>query len=228
MLFEELVETRRKERIGKALYLFMLIFAITAIYSAINNNIIFGILFFALDVVSGLGYFHICQYVIPDLDAKNLSEYIKLLKILEDDKSIEVSIMDLLSVTDNYMPDEIIRIFRNELIKYAEKNKDGFNKGDAIEIQIVSRISLLITVLIKYPLIKPRTCFYKKISRYVNKCIMEEILLNFMHKFENYIDVHKIDGIDWKWYISILMELPKEKRYEYLLVTIAYDILELE
>ena len=49
-----------------------------------------------------------------------------------------------------------------------------------------------------------------------------------MHKFENYIDVHKIDGIDWKWYISILMELPKEKRYEYLLVTIAYDILELE
>ena len=114
------------------------------------------------------------------------------------------------------------------MIKYAEKNKDGFNKGDAIEIQIVSRISLLITVLIKYPLIKPRTYLYKKTSKYVNKCIMEEILLNFMHKFENYIDVQKIECIDWKWYISISMELPKEKRYEYLLVTIAYDILELE
>ena len=227
MLFEELVETRRKERIGKALYLFMLIFAITAIYFAINNNIIFGILF-ALEVVSGLGYFHIYQYVIPDLDAKNLSEYIKLLKILEDDKSIEVSIMDLLSVTDNYMPDEIIRIFRNELIKYANRNEYGFNTGDAIEIQIVSRISLLITVLIKYPLIKPRTYLYKKTSKYLNKCIMEEILLNFMHKFENYIDVHKIECIDWKWYISISMALPKEKRYQYLFATIVYDILELE
>lgn len=228
MLFEELVETRRKEKLGKALYLFMHIFAIAAIYCAINNNIIFSILFFALDVVSGLGYFNICQYVIPDLDAKNLSEYIKLLKILEDDKSIEVSIMDLLSVTDNYMPDEIIRIFRNELIKYANRNEYGFNTGDAIEIQIVSRISLLITVLIKYPLIKPRTYLYKKTSKYVNKCIMEEILLNFMHKFENYIDVHKIECIDWKWYISISMALPKEKRYQYLFATIVYDILELE
>ena len=86
---------------------------------------------------------------------------------------------------------------------------------------------MLITVLIKYPLIKPRTFFYKKTSRYVNKCIMEEILLNFMYKFKNYIDIHKIEDTNWEWYIYNSMALPKEKRYEYLFTTIA-DILELE
>ena len=237
MLFKELRKIRKRERIKDLLFnIVSYIFIITAIIFLLDND---PGAFYLLVIVPNMVIFCIIlisHSIILISDEELFEDYINLLedsyygKISKgkNNYSIDLSINELLSLKDNYMKDEIIRKFRNELIEYADNKEEGFNPNDDIKIKIISRISLFLTAIAEYPLVRTRVLCDKSISKYANICIMEKVFWDFMRKFENYVEIDKMNNIDWKWYFDIAISLPKGKRYEYIFETIVYDVLELK
>lgn len=233
MLFKELRETKRKERMANILVVCNIVFAFNTMRCAMKFEVVACCVFLALVFLSGFYVYHLTGYVIPDLDEENLKEYTELLdesyyecaiKEYNNTDLVLFDISDITELKENDAENERNCEFRNNLIQYADRMKCGFNSDDDIEEKIVSRISAFLIVMIKYPVLKDDAFC----AHYINIAIMEKIILNFMKKFENYIDMDKITNASWHRYLDIASSLPKNKVYDYIFDTILYDVLEKE
>lgn len=210
MLFKELRETKRKERMANILIVCNLVFVFDTIMCAMKFEVVACCVFFALVFFCGFYVYHLTGYVIPDLDEENLKEYTEMLDKCYNECTIReysntiLAIFNISNITglkENYVEYERNREFRNNLIRYADNMKPGFfSEDDAFS------------------------------AHCINIAIMEKVILNFMKKFENYIDMDmdKITKVSWYRYLDVATSLPRDKAYDYIFNTILYDGLEKE
>lgn len=236
MLFKELRETKRKERMAKILIVCNLVFVFDTIRCAMKFEVVACCVFFALVFLDGFYVYHLTGYVIPDLDEENLKEYTDMLDKCYNECTIReysntiLAIFNISNITglkENYVEYERNREFRNNLIRYADNMKPGFfSEDDDIKEKMVARLSAFLIAIIKYPVLKDDAFS----AHCINIAIMEKVILNFMKKFENYIDIDmdKITKVSWYRYLDVATSLPRDKAYDYIFNTILYDGLEKE